>query len=203
MPDTGAPWNIPFAAPADLVRDWPDLSEDVALAVASGLNAAGGLVAVKHVLKTDTFSASITAGSATDITGLSITHAVADDANRLIFLVSLGNISDSGNFLQTGFRVFDGTNPIAIGNADGSRTRVTAGGQNLSDNVTGAGTAVQNLSMSIVHAPGVTSSLTYTVQAVNVSGSTRTCVVNRSSTNADTAANALGVSSFVLMEVKV
>jgi hypothetical protein len=28
MPDTGAPWNIPFAAPADLVRDWPDLSEE-------------------------------------------------------------------------------------------------------------------------------------------------------------------------------
>jgi hypothetical protein len=41
MPDTGAPWNIPYAAPADLVRDWPDLSEDVAEAVADGLDAAG------------------------------------------------------------------------------------------------------------------------------------------------------------------
>jgi hypothetical protein len=40
MPDTGAPWNIPYAAPADLVRDWPALSEDVAEAIADGLSAA-------------------------------------------------------------------------------------------------------------------------------------------------------------------
>jgi hypothetical protein len=37
MPDTGAPWNIPYAEPSDLVRDWPALSEDVAEAVAAAL----------------------------------------------------------------------------------------------------------------------------------------------------------------------
>jgi hypothetical protein len=37
MPDTGAPYFIPFAAPSDLVRDWPDLSEDVALAIVAAL----------------------------------------------------------------------------------------------------------------------------------------------------------------------
>jgi hypothetical protein len=37
MPDTGAPWSIPYAEPSDLVRDWPALSEDVADAVAAGL----------------------------------------------------------------------------------------------------------------------------------------------------------------------
>ena len=37
MADTGAPWSIPYAEPADLVRDWPALSEDVADAVAAGL----------------------------------------------------------------------------------------------------------------------------------------------------------------------
>jgi hypothetical protein len=41
MADTGAPWFIPYAEPADLVRDWPGLSEDVADAVAAGLTAAG------------------------------------------------------------------------------------------------------------------------------------------------------------------
>jgi hypothetical protein len=57
MPDTGAPYFIPFAAPADLVRDWPDLSEDVALAIASGLSAAGnpGIGSnVVQTVKTDT-----------------------------------------------------------------------------------------------------------------------------------------------------
>ena len=37
MPDTGAPYFIPFADPTDLVRDWPDLSEDVALAIVAAL----------------------------------------------------------------------------------------------------------------------------------------------------------------------
>jgi hypothetical protein len=41
MADTGAPWNIPFAEPSDLVRDWPALSEDVADAVAAGLSSTG------------------------------------------------------------------------------------------------------------------------------------------------------------------
>ena len=37
MPDTGSPYFIPYAAPADLVRDWPELSEDVALAIVAAL----------------------------------------------------------------------------------------------------------------------------------------------------------------------
>jgi hypothetical protein len=37
MPDTGAPYFIPYADPTDLVRDWPDLSEDVALAIVAAL----------------------------------------------------------------------------------------------------------------------------------------------------------------------
>jgi hypothetical protein len=40
MADTGAPWSIPYAEPSSLVRDWPELSEDVADAVAAGLSAA-------------------------------------------------------------------------------------------------------------------------------------------------------------------
>jgi hypothetical protein len=41
MPDTGAPWNIPYVENADLVRDWPADSLLVANAVAAGLSAAG------------------------------------------------------------------------------------------------------------------------------------------------------------------
>jgi len=37
MPDTGAPYFIPYADPTDLVRDWPTLSEDVALAIVQAL----------------------------------------------------------------------------------------------------------------------------------------------------------------------
>jgi len=38
MPDTGAPWNIPYVAGTDLVADWPTDSQTLAEAVASGLS---------------------------------------------------------------------------------------------------------------------------------------------------------------------
>jgi hypothetical protein len=41
--NTGAPWNIVFAEPSDLVRDWPSLSEDVAESVADGLSGTGSV----------------------------------------------------------------------------------------------------------------------------------------------------------------
>jgi hypothetical protein len=53
MPDTGAPWNIPYAAPTDLVRDWPALSEDIAEAVADGLDIAASYTNVAVITATD------------------------------------------------------------------------------------------------------------------------------------------------------
>lgn len=38
MSDTGAPYNIPFADPADTVRTWPALSQNVAEAVVQALD---------------------------------------------------------------------------------------------------------------------------------------------------------------------
>lgn len=40
MPDTGAPWNIPYIDPTDLVIDYPVANEDMADAVAAGLTSA-------------------------------------------------------------------------------------------------------------------------------------------------------------------
>jgi len=41
----------------------------------------GKIIAVKHAYKTDTFSASVTAGSNAAITELSISHALSNSAN--------------------------------------------------------------------------------------------------------------------------
>jgi hypothetical protein len=53
MADTGAPWEIPYAEPGDLVRDWPALSEDVADAVADGLTASSPFDSVDEITATD------------------------------------------------------------------------------------------------------------------------------------------------------
>lgn len=41
MADTGAPWNIPYIEPSDIVRDYPAADEAQALAIAAALSGAG------------------------------------------------------------------------------------------------------------------------------------------------------------------
>ena len=199
MADTGAPHFIPFAEPSDLVRDWPALSEDVADAVAAGLSAAGGLIAVKHVLKTDTFSASVAAGANVAVTGLSITHAVADPNNRLIISAYFGVAANEVGGPFTGIGIHDGTGLIAVGDEEGNRTSVGAG---TATEAAGDGRVGSSPHITFVHTPGA-GSKTYTVRAINVRGETQTVFVNRTRGDANGGDSARGASALVIQEVKV
>lgn len=53
MPDTGAPWYIPYVAGTDLVADWPTDSQELATAIEDGLNAAGGFDTAALITATD------------------------------------------------------------------------------------------------------------------------------------------------------
>ena len=201
MPDTGAPHFIPFADPTDLVRDWPALSEDVAEAVADGLDAAGGLVAVKSAIFTGTqVESNITASANFAVTDLSITHALADASNKLIISAFLGAAGSSTGNGNVGIAVHDGTDLIAIGDADGSRTRVTAGGFVSSGT---SNVVVTMPSVTFVHTPNTTDSRTYTVRAINTRNATKTLSINRTEADANTENNTRAVSSLVIQEVKV
>ena len=200
MPDTGAPYFIPFADPTDLVRDWPALSEDVAEAVADGLDAAGGLVAVKSAIFTGTQVESVLAGDNLTVTDLEITHALADAGNKLIISAFLGAAATSDSRGRVGLAVHDGTGLIAIGDADGSRPRVTAGG--LVSPTTSA-EVVRMPSVTFVHTPNTTDSKTYTVRAINIRNDTRTVFINRTELDTNDAFNPRAVSSLVIQEVKV
>ena len=199
MADTGAPHFIPFADPTDLVRDWPALSEDVAEAVADGLSAAGGLVAVKSAIFTGTQTASVTAGNNVAVTDLTITHEVADPANKLIISAFLGAAGSTRGRAAVGLAVHDGTDLIAIGLADGSRSRVTAGGQT---SIMDDRNNVTMPSVTFVHTPGA-GSKTYTVRAINVNVSTQTVYINRSELDNNTESFPRAASSLVIQEVKV
>jgi hypothetical protein len=198
MPDTGLPWEIPYAAPADLVRDWPALSEDVADAVAAGLSAAVGLVAVKHALFTGTQTNSTAAQANFAVTDLSITHTLADAANKLIISAYFGAASNSGSAGQVGIAVADDGVLLGIGGADGIRTQVAAGG------VVGDPVGVVTMpSISFVYEPGDTTSHTYTVRAINVRSDTRTLHINRNEADSNSENNPRASSGFVIQEVAV
>ena len=162
-------------------------------------NGLGGLVAVKSAIFTGTQSASVTTGANVAVTDLSITHEVADASNKLIISAFLGSAGNSSGYGQVGIAVHDGTSLIAIGDADGSRTRVTAGGQIVSSSNSNVTTMP---SVTFVHTPGA-GSKTYTVRAINIRSDTRTLYINRSEGDADNANTPRAVSSLVIQEVKV
>jgi hypothetical protein len=200
MADTGAPWNIPYVEPADIVRDYPTDSEALADAIADGLDAAGGLVAVKHALFTGTQTNSTASGANFAVTNLSITHTLADAANKLIISAYFGAAGNSSGFGQVGIGVADQGTLIGIGDAGGSRTRVAAGGITT----TTAGSAVVAMpSVTFVYEPGDTDSHTYTVRAINIRVDTLTLYINREQDDADDAGSPRASSGFVIQEVKV
>jgi len=199
MPDTGAPWNIPYVEAADLVSDWPADSLALANAIDAGLDAAGGLVAVKHALFTGTQTNS-TGGSANfAVTDLSITHTLADSSNKLIVSGYFGAAASSTQDGRVGIGMaVDGT-LVNIGTAAGNRTQLTAGG-----NVGGSAVVTVTMpSFTYVYAPGDTSSHTYTLRAINIENSTHTLYINRDETDNDLADRPRATSGFVIQEVKV
>jgi len=200
MPDTGAPWNIPYVASTDLVSDWPTDSQDLADAIADGLDAAGGLVAVKHALFTGTQTNSTAAGADFAVTDLSITHTLADSTNKLIISAYFGVSGNAAGLGQVGIAVKDGSTFIGVGAADGNRTQVGAGGrwsQSASTDL------ASPLSLTFVYEPGDTASHTYTVRAINPRVDTQTVYINRTESDADNAISTRGSSGFVIQEVKV
>jgi len=200
MPDTGAPWNIPYVAESDLVRDFPTDDEAQATAIAAGLSAAGGLVVVKTALFASTQSASVATGANVAVTDLTITHTLADAANRLILMAYFGAAGNSKGRGEVGIAIADDGTLIGIGDAEGSRTRVGAGGA-VAQDVNGE--IVTMPSIHLVHTPGDALEHTYTVRAINADSSTRTLYVNRSVSDFADARATRAVSVLTLMEVKV
>ena len=165
-------------------------------AVASGF---GGLVAVKSAIFTGTQTNSTAAGANFAVTDLTITHEVADAANKLIISAFIGAAATSGGYGNVGIAVHDGTSLIAIGDAEGSRTRVTAGGL---VSASGAVFVLTMPSVTFVHTPGA-GSKTYTVRAININNITNTLYMNRSEDDGNSTNRSRAVSSLVIQEVKV
>ena len=202
MADTGAPWNLPYPLPTDLVRDGAQAIEDLAEATADGLSAAGGLVAVKSAIFTGTQTNSTAAGANFAVTDLSITHEVADPANKLIISAVVGVASDSlGRSAVSIFVAVDGT-PINVGDADGARSRIASGGKTYPRGAARAAEAGTNPSLISVYTPGA-GSKTYTLRALNPATQTLTLFINRTVADNNNEGGMRAVSSLVIQEVKV
>jgi hypothetical protein len=159
----------------------------------------GGLVAVKHALFTGTQTNSTLAGANFAVNDLTITHTLADAANKLIISAYFGAAANSDGRGQVGIAVADDGTLIGIGDEDGDRTRVGAGGR-VSENV---GNVVTMPSVTFVYEPNDTNEHTYTVHAINIRTATETLYINRAEDNTDNEGRPRASSGFVVQEVSV
>jgi hypothetical protein len=166
----------------------------------SAFKRVGGLIEVKSALKTDTFSASVTAGNNVSVTGLSITHTMQNANNKLIISAFFGVAANSNGRGQTAIAVADGGTLIGIGDTDGTRVRLGSGGP--SDQA-GGNVVTTQPSVTFVYLPADTASHTYTVEAINAWDATNTIYVNRNQVDTNSSSSPRGASGLVIQEVAV
>jgi hypothetical protein len=196
MPDTGPPWNIPYVDPTDLVRDYPQASEDLADAVAAGLSGASVIKQVVQTVKTDAFSTSLTSTQiSADIFDVKITPTSATSKVLLLCTIN-GSVATSTN--GWGVLLYKDGNPADFrGDAEGSRTR-GVGGQPGADS---GGLNPYLTGFTFLDAPDAVVEVTYSVRIMQNSSATRTVFINRSNTDNDAFFGFRGASSLIAIEV--
>lgn len=161
----------------------------------SNNNTAGNVIQVVSVTKTDTYSVSIGAGAfdTQNVPTLDVSITPTSTASKI--LVS-GTISIFGDTRPNYKLMRDGSDVTgAIGDADGSRARLTSGqfaGQNEQ-----AGAA----SFEYLDSPSTTSAVTYGVRMHNGVATTKTIYVNRGVSGTDNSQIGRYISTITLWEV--
>ena len=197
MPDTGAPWNIPYVENADLVRDWPADSLLVANAVAAGLSAAGNAGIGSNVvstLKDSTFSTSST--SYVTVTGLSATITPTSNTSKILILANVAVSNSSTSYGMSRLSIFRGSTDLL----DGAGSRGSGFSQTREAD-TGADRFLLNQGFHILDSPAVGTATTYEVRIAN-SEAAVVAYVNRSG-GADTNGTQWirGTSTITVIEV--
>ena len=200
MPDTGAPHFIPFADPTDLVRDWPALSEDVAEAVADGLDEAGNAGIGSNVVqtvKTDVFSS--TDDSFTTVTGLTATITPSSDTAKVLIVAQVVLSTSIGNGDSAHLRLAGGNTSTYVGDADAPRTRAVSGLNNFTTAPSyGRQWSAEAETLVFLDEPADDTPVTYSVEMLVGAG---TGFVNRSGWDGASTAATRGASSITLIEV--
>jgi len=150
----------------------------------------GKILQVVETTKTDTFSSS-TAGSFTDITGMSATITPSSTSSKILVLLNIN--SDGGN--NSHIRLVRGSTAIGIGDAASSRSRVSGG---AARNSTSANNMANN-GISFLDSPSSTSATTYKVQFYL--WSSESWYLNRSDSDGNDGYGGRSASTITLMEI--
>jgi hypothetical protein len=149
--DTGAPWNLPYPLPTDLVRDGADAIKDLAEATATGLSAAGNAGIGSNVVQAAT-SANFdtTSTSFVDVTNLEVAITPSSATSKVLLVGTLRSVQ---HFDAGAASLFQVTGTAGTTNVEVARQFVDVG------------TFEQfNIAFAVVVEPASASAVTYRVQ---------------------------------------
>ena len=168
------------------------------LNVASGhvLNAPGHILQIVQGTKTDTFTSN-SQTTFVDI-GLSVAITPSSASSKVLIAYRVCTSMVAGGYSCALILVRGSTN-IAVGDAEGSRTRVTSFAQ--SSSASAAGYNVFYQTTDFLDSPNTTSATTYKVTARGWNSSAGNFYINRSEADSNTASFTRGISTITAMEI--
>ena len=182
-------WPVPTST--DYVKDGATAIEALGDAIDATLFAKAKILQVVSTAKSDTFTTSST--SFTDVTGLSVTITPSSATSKIFVLVMLTGQGATGVASLQG-RLMRNSTAIAIGDAAGSRARVSVG------NLDGGASTNVTTPIMFLDSPATTASTTYKIQIL-CNQTPNTVFVNRSSSDTDSVQFGRGISTITVMEV--
>ncbi len=160
----------------------------------------GKILQVQSSIKKDTASFDLTSGyfSNSTQTGIQVSITPSNASNKIL-LFGMVNVDIAGEQFNIGV-VFDKAGSVlsdAVGDASGSRKRVTALGSGA-DHAEYAPT----INLTYLDTAGGTSAITYGIAINNPSSISRTVYINRSVTDANSQYGRRAVSTITAMEIE-
>ena len=156
----------------------------------------GGVIQVRSVTKTDTFTKPTNTTAFVDITGLSVSITPTRSDSKILVMYDLcWGINDGHGSM----RLMRDSTPIKIGDAASNRTRAT--GHWHEGNNSGDQYDIVQHSGTFLDEPATTSSTTYKLQVGSPNSASYQVYINRSGHDSDSAWEARTCSTITVMEV--
>jgi hypothetical protein len=154
---------------------------------------AGSVVQVVSTTKTNAFSTAGSTGTFVDITGLSVSITPSSASNKIL-IIAHSTVAAASGGNRAGFRIVRDSTAICVGDANGSRTRSTIGGQQSAAN-----SEQDAVAFNFLDSPNTTSAITYKIQLCGENGSTY--YVNEGGNASTTADQYTSTSTITVMEI--
>jgi len=155
----------------------------------------GGIIQIKSTTKTDTMSQD-SSSSFIDITGLSVSITPTRSDSKIFIMANI-NFGFASTSTDLAVRLVRDSTAIGIGDADGSRERVSYGFETYGHNY--GNKRMNSVPIHFLDSPSTTSSTTYKVQYKNESGST--IHINKTGSDTDSSDFPRAISTITVMEV--